>query len=31
MMDSYRLYGQAMLEFLGGGSGRFTFVRDDGY
>jgi len=31
MMDSYRLYGQAMLEFLGGGPGRFTFVRDDGY
>ena len=31
MTDSYRLFGQAMLDHLRGGSGRFTFVRDDGY
>jgi SAM-dependent methyltransferase len=31
MIDSYRLYGQAMLEYLRGGHGRFTFVRDDGF
>lgn len=31
MTDSYRLFGQAMLEHLRGSSGRLTFVRDDGY
>ena len=31
MVDSLRLYGQAMLDYLHGGSGRFVFERDDGY
>ncbi len=31
MVGSYRLYGQAMLDYLNGGPGRFTFERDDGY
>jgi SAM-dependent methyltransferase len=30
-MDSYRLFGQAMLAYLRDGQGRFTFVRDDGH
>ncbi len=31
MVDSFRLYGQAMLDLLHGGRGRVTIVRDDGY
>ena len=30
MVSSYRLYGQAMLDHLRGGPGKFTFLRDDG-
>ena len=31
MLDSYRLFGQAMLAYLRGGPGRLTFERDDGF
>ncbi len=30
MVDSYRLYGQAMLDYLRGERGKFHFVRDNG-
>ncbi len=31
MIDSMRLYGQAMLDYLGGGTGRILIERDDGH
>jgi hypothetical protein len=31
MVESYRLFGRAMLEHLDGGLGKYSYERDDGF